>query len=100
MLNRFKKNEPDNIDEMIDNIVREMENLSPDTEEYAKMMTSLERLYELKKNKKQQVSPDTMAIVIGNLAGIVLILTHERLHVITTKAYQLVVRPKTQNMAN
>lgn len=42
--------------------------------------------------KKNRVSPDTIAIVAGNLLGIGIILTYERTQVIATKAFGLILR--------
>lgn len=42
--------------------------------------------------KKQTVSPDTLAIVAGNLLGIVLILGYEKANIITTKALGFILK--------
>ena len=42
--------------------------------------------------KKRRVSPDTMAVVVGNLAGIGLILNFEKVNVIATKALGFVLK--------
>jgi NTP pyrophosphatase (non-canonical NTP hydrolase) len=42
--------------------------------------------------EKKAVSPDTMAVVIGNLLGIVMILSYEKANVITSKALGFVLR--------
>jgi hypothetical protein len=67
-----------------------------DSEEYAKIMSQLERLYALKipEKDKKRVSPDTVLAVVGNLAGIVMILNYERVHVVASKALGFVLKAK------
>ena len=45
-------------------------------------------------NTLRRVSPDTMAIVAGNLLGIALIVGHERMNVVTSKALGFVLKSK------
>lgn len=42
--------------------------------------------------RKKRVSPETLAIIGGNIAGIVLILGYEHVHVVTSKALGFVMR--------
>jgi hypothetical protein len=67
-----------------------------DPEEYAKWLANVERLYRLldKKEQSRSVSKDTLATVGANLLGIFMILKHERVNVITSKALNFVIRPK------
>lgn len=61
------------------------------SEEAFKIMNHIERLQKLKEsNTSAQLSPDTLAIVIGNFLGIAFIVGHERAHVVTSKAMMLV----------
>jgi len=48
--------------------------------------------YEKATPKKWKVSPDTALVVLGNLLGIVLILKHEKIDAITTKALSFVLK--------
>jgi phage gp29-like protein len=64
-------------------------------EEYAKALTRVERLYELlDKEKPKTFSKDTILTVAANLIGIILILKHENVNVITSKALGFVLRPR------
>lgn len=45
-------------------------------------------------NAPRRVSPDTIALVAANLVGIALILSHERLHVVASKAIGFIIKPK------
>lgn len=85
--------EESGLQKAIDEILREMSQHSSDTEEYAKMADQLTKLYSLKEvDSKRRVSPDTLATVAANLLGIILIVGHERIHVVTSKALNFVLK--------
>lgn len=52
----------------------------------------LKKREDLKDKKRFKVSPDTIAVIAGNLLGIGLILSYEKLNVISTKALGFVLR--------
>jgi hypothetical protein len=65
------------------------------SEEYARTLDALVKLHKMKEEEKpSSVSKDTMAIIAANLLGIFMIITHERVNVITSKAFGLLLRPK------
>lgn len=69
--------------------------IATDSEEYATTLDMIVKLHKLQADEKpQQVSPDTLVLAAVNLLGIVMILSHERLNVITTKATSLVLKPR------
>ncbi len=79
--------EPSGLDDAIESAILRLNNYPPHTDEYAKTVAQLERLYSFKTAKSsRRVTPDTLAIVLGNLAGIVIIVGHERAHLVTSKA--------------
>lgn len=81
------------LDEAIDDIFREMSVMNADSKEYARMVKQLEKLYKLREGKKtENMSKDTMAIVIGNLLGIGMIVGYERMNVVTSKALNLLIK--------
>lgn len=93
MKNIFEKRK--NIFELeIEAIWAHMEGLDPDSKEYEYSLKALEKLYMMKKenSKKLGVTPDTMAVVFGNLIGIGAILYHEKLNVLSSKALGFVIR--------
>lgn len=93
MIKLTKKDKRTNLEKEIDSVLKCMNELSPDSEEYQKMAENLERLYKSKSyDKDRDVSPDTLAVIVGNLAGILLILKHEELNVITSKALGFVLK--------
>jgi hypothetical protein len=81
------------LDEAITTALRQLEVVPAYSDEYIKIVSQIEKLYALKnQNRSQRVSPDTMAIIIGNLLGIVFILEYEHAHVVTSKALNFVLR--------
>lgn len=89
----FKKTpkEKSLLDHAIDKVHTEMTAVSADSDDYAKMRKQLSKLYALKEaeTSNNRVSRDTLALVLGNLTGIVLIVGHERAHVVGSKALAL-----------
>ena len=88
MIGKFG-NKPELIDTQITAVLNRMSDLGlENTEEYSKLLVYLERLNETKaKNRPSRVSGDTIAIVLGNLLGILIIVMYEQKHVLSTKAF-------------
>ena len=85
------------IDDVINVLLSEMQGFDAHSDEYAKMVTQLEKLHAMKASEKKpriNVSPDALVAVFGNLAGIGLILNFEKLNVITTKALGFVLKSR------
>jgi len=59
-----------------------------DPKEHAEWTDQLTKLYELR--QKNRISMETLATIGANLTGIIVILSHERAHVIASKAFGLV----------
>lgn len=85
-----RKNDDQGLQNLIDQHVASMTN-EQDSVEYARKVDQLTKLYSLKDNKSR-VSADTLAIVAGNLAGILLIVGHEKAHVVTSKALGFILK--------
>jgi hypothetical protein len=95
MLRRFFKEDPSVLDEPIAKLLTEMNTYDPDTEEFRVAIEYLERLMKLKtEERRSSISPDTMAIVIGNLLGILIIVAYEQKHVMVSKGMGLILRTK------
>lgn len=89
MFKRKKSAEQTQVDlfrEKLETQVQEAEDL----EDLGTALTLMEKLNEL--GRKHRISPETWAIVGGNLLGIILILEYERCHVIASKAMGFVIR--------
>lgn len=66
-----------------------------DSPEYAKMLSSVERLHTMMNiQKTSPVSRETLLTVGANILGILLIIKHEDVNVITSKALGFVIRVK------
>jgi len=67
----------------------------PDSSEFAKILTSAERIHEMMNVRKSSpVSRETLITVGANLLGILLIIKHEDVNVITSKALGFVIRTR------
>lgn len=83
------------IDREIDILFFKLKGHEPDSDEYKH---TLDRIVVLQKlhfeTKRKPISYDTLAIVGANLAGIIMILKHEELNVVTTKAMGILLRAR------
>jgi hypothetical protein len=87
------------LDEAIDTLVSELAGAQDGSEEEARISESVKKLCEAKATLQNADQPDfvkadTLALIAGNLAGIVLILSFEHVNVITSKALSFVTKPK------
>lgn len=90
-----QKQEASKLEAAIDAVFDRMSGLQQDSDEYAKLVDQLSKLYKLKEiDSKKRVSPDTVATVGANIVGILLILNYERLNVVATKAIGFVAKLK------
>ncbi|MCX7817542.1 MAG: hypothetical protein N2317_08575 [Syntrophales bacterium] len=88
-----KRDKRTNLEKEIDSVILTMSSYKPDSDEYEAMAKNLEMLYKAKTHERvRHVSPDTIALVAGNLLGIVLILGYEKANVITSKALGFVIK--------
>ncbi len=95
MFNRKISNEDAGLQTVIDQHIASMVNEDPGSTEYKNKVDQLVKLYALKEdNSKRRVSADTLAIVFGNLAGIAIIVGHERAHVVTSKAIGFILKAR------
>ena len=91
ILTRFKKKS--DIQKEIDWIIDQMKGMAVSSEEYRAALDNLEQMYKVKQIEKTNgVSKDTVAIIAGNLLGILLILNYEKLDVVSTKALGFVIK--------
>lgn len=85
------KNNADASQQSLDDAIKQLQDhmaiCDGDSEEYATMLNRLERLHKLReKSARKKVSPDTLLLVGGNLAGILIIVSYEHGRAITSKA--------------
>lgn len=88
-------NKDENLQKEIDRVLARMSTIDPISNEYADLTASLSKLYDFKETtSKNRLSKDTMAVVAGNLLGIIMIVGHERAHVVTSKAIGFVLKAR------
>lgn len=90
----FQKKEKTELDEAIEHRIVQL-NEDDSVEEDAKKIEKLKELVEIKEKlegPKVTINPNTIATVAGSLIGSILIINHERVNVITSKAFGLVQR--------
>lgn len=86
-----KKNKQ--LDEVKQRLLTDLAVYDPTDKEYETILNRLEALDKLS-NKRAKVSPDTIAIVLGNLLGIVVIVAYEQKHVFASRASNFIMKVK------
>ena len=82
-----------NIEREMDSLISELPGCEVISKEYSLILDRVERLNKIRlSDKGNSISPDTLVVVGGNLAGILLILGYERVNIITTKALGFVIK--------
>lgn len=89
------KSELTRLDQQIDTVLERMSEIEPYSEEHENLAKQIETLYKAKSlTKDDRVSADTKLQVAANLIGIAAILSHERAHVVATKALSFVMKAR------
>lgn len=92
-----RKKEPSLLDREIDRAIRDLRHHAINSEEYKTILNMVTSLHQMKMEETSKpVSKDTMAVIGGNLLGIVMILKHEWLHPIRTTAMNLILKPRVK----
>lgn len=87
--------EPSQLDIALNSAYAALSNLQETDEKYAKILDQIVKLHKMKNDERtSQVSPDTWATIGANLVGILLIIRHEHVNVITSRAMNLVTKLK------
>lgn len=94
MFGRKPKSETLKFDNVIDKTLDELLEYDSNSDEFQKNLDYLERLKALTSKDEKRVSPDTVALILGNLLGIVIIVGYEHAHVVTTKALGFTLKSK------
>jgi hypothetical protein len=79
------------LDDVIEDALRELKGYEAASEEYAQTVEQLTKLHAMQKEEKtDRLSKDTLALVLGNLAGVLVIVSYEHSHVMASKAMSLI----------
>jgi hypothetical protein len=93
----FKRPSDDGaLDEAIDMLFDQLKDSNRySDEERSKMFDQIAVLYKLKEvDSRKRVSPDTLINVAANLIGILIIVKHEQVNVISSKALAFIRKPQ------
>jgi hypothetical protein len=86
---------PQKLNEEIDRVSTLLGEEQIGSEDYEKKLNALTKLWKIKADDKpDRISKDTLLIVGANILGILLVIRHEHVNVITSKAMSMV--PKTR----
>ena len=82
------------LEEARDEVLAELRGQMADTEEYAKLIAHVKTLSELiDKEKSEKLSPNTIAIVLGNAFIALVVVGYESKNVVTTKVIPFLTKP-------
>jgi hypothetical protein len=91
----FKKDqEPSQLDAAITKAFDALDEETVGSDDYVKVAQQLTTLHKMKDENPNRISKDTLVLVGANLLGILLIIRHEHVNVITTRAMNLVPKLK------
>lgn len=94
MFGRKPKIESTRLEPVINRVIAEMEEYGPLSPEYPALMKKLKKLYELKSKDKSRIDPNTVILGAINILGILVIVSYEHAHAVTSKAAGFVFKPK------
>lgn len=84
------------VDNEISRIVLALQDQDPTSDEYGATLEKLSKLQKIRQEEKpDRPSTDALITVAANLIGIALIIKHEDMNVITSKAMSFIIKPKT-----
>lgn len=90
--------ETPSLDEAIETAFAHLASEEPTTDAYSVIVDQLKKLYDIKssyeKDNKNFVSKDQLVAVAGSIAGILILVSYEHVHPITSKALGFVLKPK------
>lgn len=96
MFTRKPTPEPTALEKTIQRLHDDMQTVDPHTDQYSKMTEQLGKLMKLREHdtvKRWRPSPDVLVTSAAALLQVVLIIRHEDVNVITTKALGFVKKP-------
>jgi hypothetical protein len=83
----FTKKSVSPLQTAIDKAISELDNHSITSDEYATIVNHLHKMQEIENKKNSRsLDPNTVATIAANIAGILMIIHHENVNVITSKA--------------
>lgn len=81
------------LDAEVQHVLESMKTLNVSSEEYSVAAKNLQLVCQARNLKIcSLIEPEAILLAVTNLLGIIMIMNHERLNVITTKAFSLIVK--------
>lgn len=93
-MKKFWKRDKHPLDREIEYLTEKLDEYLYDEPEYNDILTRLEQIITLRNEDTQKWDKNVLLSTAGSLAGILLIINHERAHIITTKAMSFIPKPK------
>lgn len=101
MLERLRGKKETEFDSEIERVLYELNGEQMGTDGYSKRLVYLERLVELRqKTLPERISRDTYIVVGGGILQVILIVFAEHNHVMVSKAFSFIQKPKTRSITN
>lgn len=83
------------LENLTERILTSMNEYGPESPEYPALLSRLEDVMKLRSSQEpQKTDRNTMALVAGNLLGILIIVAYEQKHVFTSKGLGLILKSK------
>ena len=92
MFGKTKKSTEPDYTNVVDKLMSELDEYGPDTEEFKAAMGYLDKIHKFRSINRRGVDGNTIAIVAGNIACVLIVVSYERMHVVTTKALGYVMK--------
>lgn len=81
------------LEKALDRALVQLANQEVGSKEYGEILDRVSKLHKMKEDETpKSVSKDTQAMIAANLLGILLIISYEQAHVMTTKALPFVTK--------
>lgn len=96
MNNPFKKKEKSDLEKAIDERIKNLKDLK-DAEKDKTLIDNLKELIDAKteyEGPRHTINPNTVISGVASIAGILLVLHHEKFDVVTSKAWSLITKVK------
>lgn len=94
-----KKDKRSELEKEYDTLVEHLKAIPESDKAYAETLEKVEKLHALlmeEKDRKKSISPETVLGVVANALSIVMILKHEQMHSITSKALNFVTKGRVR----
>lgn len=83
------------LDEEVERVVSVMKDVDPSDDRYGAMAANLVKLSQARsENSRREIDPNVIIGAITNIVGILVILKYEKFDILTSKAINMIVKPR------